>query len=79
MSSIDTINDRLDRLRSSSSNDTIARRLTRFAGRFVERVEFMLEKRRSRRALLELSDEQLKDIGVSRADAVGEAARPFWD
>lgn len=38
-----------------------------------------LEKRRSRRALQELSDYQLKDIGLSRADAFKECNRPFWD
>jgi uncharacterized protein YjiS (DUF1127 family) len=37
------------------------------------------EMRRQRRALLELSDQMLKDIGISRADAMREAARPFWD
>jgi uncharacterized protein YjiS (DUF1127 family) len=37
------------------------------------------EVRRQRRALLELSDQMLKDIGISRADAMREAARPFWD
>jgi uncharacterized protein YjiS (DUF1127 family) len=42
-------------------------------------LEHMLERRRSRLALLEMSDEQLKDIGVSRAEAYGEADRPFWD
>ena len=39
----------------------------------------MLARRRSRRALLEMTDEQLKDIGLSRAEAHGEAYRPFWD
>lgn len=37
-----------------------------------------LERHRTRRALLEMGDEQLKDIGISRADAYGEAYRPFW-
>lgn len=37
------------------------------------------EVRRQRRALLSLSDRLLKDIGISRADAMQEAARPFWD
>jgi uncharacterized protein YjiS (DUF1127 family) len=37
------------------------------------------ELRRQRRALLELSDQMLKDIGISRADAIREASRPFWD
>ncbi len=34
---------------------------------------------RGRRELRQLSDHMLKDIGLSRADAEGEAARPFWD
>ncbi|MDZ5696971.1 DUF1127 domain-containing protein [Chelativorans sp. M5D2P16] len=43
------------------------------------RLDAILEKRRSRLALLELNDDQLKDIGISRADACREAARPFWN
>jgi len=42
-------------------------------------VARQIERRRSRMALLEMSDEQLKDIGLSRSDAHGEAHRPFWD
>jgi uncharacterized protein YjiS (DUF1127 family) len=38
-----------------------------------------IERRRSRIALLEMSDDQLKDIGLSRSDAHGEARRRFWD
>ncbi len=38
-----------------------------------------LERRRSRRLLQELSDHQLRDIGISRADAFEEGRRPFWD
>ena len=33
---------------------------------------------RSRRALLEMSDAMLKDIGLSRADAWREGREPFW-
>jgi uncharacterized protein YjiS (DUF1127 family) len=33
---------------------------------------------RQRRALMELSDHLLRDIGISRADALCEATRPFW-
>ncbi|VXB34395.1 conserved hypothetical protein [Pseudomonas sp. 8BK] len=32
----------------------------------------------TRRALLRLTDEQLKDIGLSRAQAQREALQPFW-
>jgi uncharacterized protein YjiS (DUF1127 family) len=42
-------------------------------------IENVLQRRRSRLALLEMSDDQLKDIGVSRSEAFGEASRPFWE
>ena len=34
---------------------------------------------RQRRALAQLDDDALNDIGVSRKDARNEAERPFWD
>ena len=37
-----------------------------------------VERRRSRRALLEMSDDQLKDIGLSHADVHFETNKPFW-
>jgi uncharacterized protein YjiS (DUF1127 family) len=37
------------------------------------------ELHRERELLASLSDEALKDIGVSRADVEHEAVRPFWD
>jgi uncharacterized protein YjiS (DUF1127 family) len=42
-------------------------------------VAWQLEKRRGRRALLELNDDQLKDIGLSRGEAHGIAARRLID
>jgi uncharacterized protein YjiS (DUF1127 family) len=36
------------------------------------------ERARQRRALREMSDHMLRDIGISRAQAAGEAAKPFW-
>ena len=36
------------------------------------------ERRRQRRALEALPDHLLQDIGLSRADAVNEADKPFW-
>lgn len=38
-----------------------------------------LERRRSRLALLEMTDEQLKDIGLSRGEAHCEYMRHLWD
>ena len=46
--------------------------------RVVLMIEDALERRRSRLALMELTDDQLKDIGVSRSEAFREAHRPFW-
>ncbi|MCV9996906.1 DUF1127 domain-containing protein [Pararhizobium sp. YC-54] len=37
------------------------------------------EKRLSRIALSELTDDQLADIGVTPKEARREAARPFWN
>jgi uncharacterized protein YjiS (DUF1127 family) len=41
-------------------------------------VEGWIERHRQRRALLELSDHMLKDIGIGRADAWLEGRKPFW-
>ena len=46
--------------------------------RVVAMIEMAVERRRSRLALMELSDTQLKDIGISRSEAFREANRPFW-
>lgn len=39
----------------------------------------LLRARRTRLDLLELSDHQLKDLGLTREAARQEAMRPFWD
>lgn len=36
------------------------------------------DRARQRRTLMELSDDMLRDIGISRAEALGEAQKPFW-
>ncbi|UVC13648.1 DUF1127 domain-containing protein [Mesorhizobium onobrychidis] len=45
----------------------------------ANRVGDLLDRRRSRLALLEMTDDQLKDIGISRCEAHREGLRPFWD
>jgi uncharacterized protein YjiS (DUF1127 family) len=42
-------------------------------------MALMLEARRTRRLLAELDARQLRDIGVSRADAEAEINRAPWD
>lgn len=77
MRSIDTIGGS----RSVPSHHTAVGRfpVLSWLARAVAWLELRMEKRRSRRALLELNDEQLKDVGLSRADAYREGIRPFWD
>lgn len=36
-------------------------------------------RRKTRLALFDMTDEQLKDIGISRSEAYREASRPFWE
>lgn len=44
-----------------------------------KRLANMLSVRRSRLDLAHLSDEQLRDIGLTRDQAGAEIARPIWD
>jgi uncharacterized protein YjiS (DUF1127 family) len=45
----------------------------------VARIAVWMAVARQRRELLEMDERGLKDIGITRADALAEAARPFWD
>lgn len=47
--------------------------------RAIAQVHRWTEVSRQRRELAQLSDEMLKDIGLSRVDKLREADRPFWD
>ncbi len=44
----------------------------------LNQVSLWSERAAQRRHLAGLSDHVLKDIGLSRADAVGESSKPFW-
>ena len=48
------------------------------AGRAAETGLTWLERSRQRRALRELNDHMLRDIGLTRADAWAEADKRFW-
>lgn len=45
----------------------------------INTIEWMSRVATQRSALRLLDDRQLKDLGLSRADALREASRPFWD
>jgi uncharacterized protein YjiS (DUF1127 family) len=49
-----------------------------WTSRILSRVDLWIERHRQRASLSELNDALLKDIGISRADAQGEADKPFW-
>ncbi|RWN99642.1 DUF1127 domain-containing protein [Mesorhizobium sp.] len=62
-----------------SGRQGYVRRLVRMVNSLANRIGNLLDRRRSRLVLLEMTDDQLKDIGISRADAHREGLRPFWD
>jgi len=44
----------------------------------LSRLAAWHERARQRQALLSLNDQQLKDIGLSRADVMRECTKSFW-
>ncbi|AJC78802.1 MULTISPECIES: DUF1127 domain-containing protein [Rhizobium] len=55
------------------------RRTVRWGRGLSAAVEHWLTKRRSRRRLSELTDEDLRDIGLTRAQATAETSKSwFW-
>ncbi len=62
---------------SRSALDVIAR-LARLPFAILETLLVWQERDQQRRHLASLDDRLLSDMGISRADAVREAAIPFW-
>jgi uncharacterized protein YjiS (DUF1127 family) len=55
------------------------RRMARWSRRLLMMVEHHLEKRRSRRTLSELTDDELCDVGLTRTQAKAETSKSwFW-
>jgi len=46
--------------------------------RLGELLTIWYQRQQQRRALLQLSDRMLSDIGISRCEAQREATKPFW-
>ena len=63
---------------SVQTGDGLRFNLRASAGNVVAHLLRWHDLARQRRALLTLDDHMLKDIGISRAEAEHEAARPFW-
>jgi uncharacterized protein YjiS (DUF1127 family) len=48
-----------------------------FAAAFLV-IKNWIERTRQRRALAALDDQMLRDIGITRVEAVRECEKPFW-
>ena len=68
-----------DRPHLGQRRGRFVRQLAGQAERAVTTLLRWHELARQRRALLRLDDTMLKDIGLTRTDALREADRPFWD
>ena len=44
----------------------------------ITAIALWAERRRSRRALANLNDDQLRDVAITRPAAQRESAKPFW-
>ena len=62
----------------SPSDAARPRRFRDMVSAVLRRVELWIERRRQRHMLFELTDDQLRDIGLSRSEAFREASTPFW-
>jgi uncharacterized protein YjiS (DUF1127 family) len=62
----------------SSTRASPPGRLTQAFSAFASWLLACAERSAQRRALAELDDDRLRDIGLTRAEAQIEAARPFW-
>ncbi len=76
MGTIDTIKDLGD---PATRRGAISTLIGRSVETLVLHASAMMAKRRSRMHLLDLTEEQLRDIGVNRREARLEGHRPFWD
>jgi uncharacterized protein YjiS (DUF1127 family) len=52
--------------------------VTNIGNRLLDLYFQWQQRRHSREALAQMSDHMLKDIGISRYDAVNESSKPFW-
>ncbi len=68
----------LDLVPRSGLAQIVARDLAPVVDRLIETPIAWLERMRERRQLAGLSDDMLKDIGVSRADVEHVVVKPFW-
>lgn len=64
--------------RPSNRHRTLLARLAQGAGALIDLVLQWQERVRQRHQLAKLDDRLLRDIGISRVDAMHEIEKPFW-
>lgn len=62
----------------SGSIDAIAHRIKQWFARLRGLLTKYHAIAKQRHALSRLTDDQLKDIGITRVDAIRESGKPFW-
>lgn len=79
MSTIDTIYTHNGHSNYGHNSNLTKRRMQAFAKAVMHFIKVGITKQRTRKVLSQLTDEQLKDIGKTRAEANIEAAKAFWE
>jgi uncharacterized protein YjiS (DUF1127 family) len=46
--------------------------------RILERLKFLRQRQQTRKQLIMLSAYALKDVGITRSEALAEGSKPFW-
>lgn len=63
---------------SIGDKEVLQRSETHVARKALSRLQLMMRRWRTRRALLQLSDHELLDVGLSWQEARSEGCKPFW-
>ncbi len=70
--------DRADTVDGAPSSLVARSGLVRGFRSILSRLAEWRERSEQRKHLAAMSDRMLKDVGITRADAVREASKPFW-
>nr|WP_314479667.1 DUF1127 domain-containing protein [uncultured Pseudomonas sp.] len=66
------------RFEALAHTEALPRRVTAEAPQAFSRWGLMVHRWRTRRALLQLTDHELRDVGLGQEEARREGRKPFW-
>ena len=78
MSVISEVSSRWPTSKSAKRGVAVTQIPWRWLVAMVKQISYWYQVHRQRQALYKLDDTLLKDIGISRSDALQEAEKPFW-